>query len=866
MSSNNKSKVASCLMHQVQSSIYETHVSASSSPDSNNPHLIPPEYNKETIDRLPIVEERGHVDTHKAATNVSQMPTDKLLSPHTLKFQEYFHEYDQMSDKGVVSAEATAALALSAMFNSGKTRTLEQNISTPPSSDNVPLDSSNGRAKKYKSNNDLNNLNSFANAIKGEEVLIDASKKNKKRQTLRIVSPTDCLGQSQSYHNSPITFGEISPDQVEKPMQKRRLCRDGVIDHLTAEPPFGSSPPPKKMKTMSSFQVLHPSKNGERVNGDVINKPYRKDCCLSHQIPSAAYLPNNNAPLSQNRIFLSNERSNRSSPTFENASKLIFISSDGIDPPPPSHDDYSVPLVSSSAVKVTSNPLLPHFVRQHACPTTVPTSVSYRGACNNHRVEKSLSNSIIVPAVQMSFHQTQHNLAITPTNPMQFYNANSNEQNRVQNKSPTNIPLNKIKNASFNTKINKQVQATRISRHNYHHSPFVGYAPPHQDIREMQTSCAHRRSYQPVPNVVIPNLYHHPSRNNIHTESSYMHPSNSITYSSKHIIERRSNSLPLHQEKTSQHDYIINKQNRVVNIDGIHNNELMNNNSINYSRKDKSLGLLCENFVSKYGSFSNVSPKDGSMLPSISIDEAAKSLGVERRRIYDIINILEAIKIVSRKCKNTYYWHGVEGLLSTFMVMQKEAFQVWEEDAISNGLVERNEKETPTKKKGTCINDIIHSPSTQQNTVNTTINTKSKKKKSEPHKKKAQKPHNKEKSLGRLSQKFIQLFLVGHNIIGLTDASDKILGPSTEIPSKIPHKGATKAEEMVLKSAANAASRSLKTKIRRLYDIANVMVSIGIIEKINCGFNMRNNSKNRPSFRWVYNVSPKGLFELQNQK
>lgn len=345
-----------------------------------------------------------------------------------------------------------------------------------------------------------------------------------------------------------------------------------------------------------------------------------------------------------------------------------------------------------------------------------------------------------------------------------------------------------------------------------------------------------------------------------------MHPSNSITYSSKHIIERRSNSLPLHQEKTSQHDYIINKQNRVVNIDGIHNNELMNNNSINYSRKDKSLGLLCENFVSKYGSFSNVSPKDGSMLPSISIDEAAKSLGVERRRIYDIINILEAIKIVSRKCKNTYYWHGVEGLLSTFMVMQKEAFQVWEEDAISNGLVERNEKETPTKKKGTCINDIIHSPSTQQNTVNTTINTKSKKKKSEPHKKKAQKPHNKEKSLGRLSQKFIQLFLVGHNIIGLTDASDKILGPSTEIPSKIPHKGATKAEEMVLKSAANAASRSLKTKIRRLYDIANVMVSIGIIEKINCGFNMRNNSKNRPSFRWVYNVSPKALLELQNQK
>lgn len=32
--------------------------------------------------------------------------------------------------------------------------------------------------------------------------------------------------------------------------------------------------------------------------------------------------------------------------------------------------------------------------------------------------------------------------------------------------------------------------------------------------------------------------------------------------------------------------------------------------------------------------------------------------GIERRRIYDVINILEAFDIVSRKEKNTYWWHG----------------------------------------------------------------------------------------------------------------------------------------------------------------------------------------------------------------
>ncbi|RZS03090.1 hypothetical protein BHM03_00033220 [Ensete ventricosum] len=52
-----------------------------------------------------------------------------------------------------------------------------------------------------------------------------------------------------------------------------------------------------------------------------------------------------------------------------------------------------------------------------------------------------------------------------------------------------------------------------------------------------------------------------------------------------------------------------------------------------YSRKQKSLGLLCANLYNRDG------------IDSIGLDDAARRLGVERRRIYDIVNIMESVGI-----------------------------------------------------------------------------------------------------------------------------------------------------------------------------------------------------------------------------
>ena len=76
-----------------------------------------------------------------------------------------------------------------------------------------------------------------------------------------------------------------------------------------------------------------------------------------------------------------------------------------------------------------------------------------------------------------------------------------------------------------------------------------------------------------------------------------------------------------------------------------------------------------------------------------------------------------------------------------------------------------------------------------------------------------------EQSLGHLSQVFVQMFLSPYNatrIVSLEDAGRWLLGGPVQKP------GQTEAQ----------ANNTFKSRVRRLYDIANVFTSLELIEKI----------------------------------
>ncbi|XP_011098539.1 E2F transcription factor-like E2FE isoform X2 [Sesamum indicum] len=203
-----------------------------------------------------------------------------------------------------------------------------------------------------------------------------------------------------------------------------------------------------------------------------------------------------------------------------------------------------------------------------------------------------------------------------------------------------------------------------------------------------------------------------------------------------------------------------------------------------YSRKEKSLSVLCTNFLRLYN-------RDG--VESIGLDAAALQLGVERRRIYDIVNILESIGVLRKKAKNQYTWKGFGAIRGALKVLKeqglKEEFDTYDAN-VSNWKACSLSSDSKMKWQEKC---------------------------SEPDKSE----HRREKSLGLLTQNFVKLFLCSDvELLSLDRAALALLGDSND-------------------------PTAMRTKVRRLYDIANVFSSMELIEKI------RDPQSGKPAFRWI---------------
>uniref|UniRef100_A0A8C5LBK0 Transcription factor E2F8 n=1 Tax=Jaculus jaculus TaxID=51337 RepID=A0A8C5LBK0_JACJA len=235
------------------------------------------------------------------------------------------------------------------------------------------------------------------------------------------------------------------------------------------------------------------------------------------------------------------------------------------------------------------------------------------------------------------------------------------------------------------------------------------------------------------------------------------------------------------------------------------------------SRKEKSLGLLCHKFLARYPKYPNPAVNN-----DICLDEVAEELNVERRRIYDIVNVLESLHMVSRLAKNRYTWHGRHNLTKTLgtlksvgeenkyaeqvMMIKKKEYEQEFDFIKSYGIEDHVIKSNPGQNGHTDV-CFVELPGVEFRAAS--VNSR------------------KDKSLRVMSQKFVMLFLVSTpQIVSLEIAAKILIG-----------------EDHV----EDLDKSKFKTKIRRLYDIANVLSSLDLIKKVH----VTEERGRKPAFKWT---------------
>ncbi|NWW85183.1 E2F8 factor, partial [Rhynochetos jubatus] len=244
------------------------------------------------------------------------------------------------------------------------------------------------------------------------------------------------------------------------------------------------------------------------------------------------------------------------------------------------------------------------------------------------------------------------------------------------------------------------------------------------------------------------------------------------------------------------------------------------------SRKEKSLGLLCHKFLARYPDYPSAAENN-----YICLDEVAEELNVERRRIYDIVNVLESLHMVSRLAKNRYAWHGRHNLSKTLQALKK----VGEENKYTQQIqmIKKREYEHEFDLDGERNEETARPLGSNEHSEMSFVELPGMEFRA------ASVNSRKDKSLRVMSQKFVMLFLVSTPQVVSLEVAAKILIGEDQL-------------EDLDKS-------KFKTKIRRLYDIANVLSSLELIKKVH----VTEERGRKPAFKWT---GPEVLPNVQDTK
>ncbi|KAL6489080.1 hypothetical protein MHYP_G00028210 [Metynnis hypsauchen] len=129
------------------------------------------------------------------------------------------------------------------------------------------------------------------------------------------------------------------------------------------------------------------------------------------------------------------------------------------------------------------------------------------------------------------------------------------------------------------------------------------------------------------------------------------------------------------------------------------------------TRYDTSLGLLTKKFVQLLGQSS-----DG----VVDLNQAAEVLNVQKRRLYDITNVLEGVHLIKKKSKNNIQWMGcnlseVGGALTQKQTLSSEVAQLVQEERRLDELIQKCTQEV--KQMTESSNDLRRDRSLRDQTV-----------------------------------------------------------------------------------------------------------------------------------------------------